>query len=95
MYNHRINRDRPVFYSDFREERQRKNGTDPFFIQIFANSGSEKMGLTPFFHIFRNSAMNGWLTASVSCRVFSRTTPRPISSREIEAIAFRFTIVER
>jgi len=39
--------------------------------------------------------MNGALTMSVSERFFSRTTPRPASSRAMPAIAFRLTIVER
>ena len=39
--------------------------------------------------------MNGWLTVSVSGRDFRRTVPLPLSSRAIEAIALRLTMVER
>src|SRR5690606_5062184 len=46
-------------------------------------------------HMLRNRAMNGWLTGSVSGRCLSRIVPRPLSSRLIEAIALRLTMVER
>src|SRR3546814_5394600 len=46
-------------------------------------------------HMLRNRAMNGWLTASVSGRCLSRIVPRPLSSRAIDAIALRLTMVER
>ena len=39
--------------------------------------------------------MNGTLTVSVSGRDFSRTVPRPLSSRVMPAIALRLTMVER
>ena len=39
--------------------------------------------------------MYGALTASVSGRDFSRTVPRPLSSRTMPAMALRLTMVER
>ena len=39
--------------------------------------------------------MNGWLTTSVSGRDFNASTPRPVSSRVIDSIARRLTMVER
>ena len=74
------------------------NSDRPVCSVVIIESTRRKTGLTPVFHdtyILRNNAMYGWLTASVSVRVLSLTTPRPISSRAIEAIAFRLTMVER
>src|SRR6185312_4689575 len=46
-------------------------------------------------HMLRNSVMKGWLTMRVSGRCLRRTVPLPLSSRTMEAIAFRLTMVER